>query len=977
MMNLRPMVWVVLLVLCPVVLPGQSIQLADSLFKQGAEYDTRGNMREAEFYYGEAYNIYRQQGDTLSWINAGKKYASALVYRSEYERAMNLYEMLLSIDHPANDAYNRGDIYNSMGWASRRNGKLDRALDYYHESLPLALESGDSVLIGVVHDNMGRVHSSRGDYGQALHLRQKALQFFQGIDNPRRVAITLNNIGSIYNSLSLYDKALDHFNRSLKIRQDIGNVNLLATIYNNIADVQMELGHFSQALVSYQKTLEYRDQAGDIQGRAITLNNLGLLYKNLGEYERALDYYEQSLAVSEEVSGMASVATTTRNIAMILLEEGQHERAAELCLKAMELRKEIGNPYDIATSLNDMIRIELEGGNPESAEIFVRELETIADSTGNYGFYKDTYQWHGKIANRKGKLRAAIAHHRRAYEYSRYLPSRQQIHPLKELARAYHRAGSDSALVYGQKAVSIIEEHRSRAGAVSDLRSGYFERHSGFYIDLASWLLTYRQDYGEAYRMVELAKARSLSDELAEAALNIEQHLPEEVRIEQNEMKRRIDELYAELEAVNDPARMSSIQREIRNAELNFAAFQNRIRSEYPEFDKLEVPSPVSVEEAQALNDNETAVLEYAVSGNHLIMFLITRDRVHAEQVAVRDERSDSLEIELTEQVAEFRDAILSNAPLPELEEYSAPLYDMLIKPFEDELDGYKNLVIVPDGPLAYLPFEALRNSGRYLIESHRIKYEPSFTGLTLLKEPEQTPAMELLAVAGSQFGNGREGIRRSSLSALPSTLTEVDSIASHFQRVSVLKDDGVSEERIKELLRGNSYRYIHLASHGIIDEDRPARSGLQLSPGDEITASSKEDGMLRSSEIYGLNLTSDMVVLSACNTGLGKLVKGEGMLGLQRSFFYAGVSTVVVSLWSVYDRSTANFMNIFYRNLLEEHEKEDPGWWEHFLRWTGWEQSIPFGYRAAAMHRTKLEMIRHPLFNHPVYWAPFIVVGR
>lgn len=190
-----------------------------------------------------------------------------------------------------------------------------------------------------------------------------------------------------------------------------------------------------------------------------------------------------------------------------------------------------------------------------------------------------------------------------------------------------------------------------------------------------------------------------------------------------------------------------------------------------------------------------------------------------------------------------------------------------------------------------------------------------------------------------------------------------------------MLKDQEVTEQAFKKLLQQNRYRYVHLATHGIIDENKPGRSGLALSTGGEITATSKEDGMLRSSEIFGLDITSDMVVLSACNTGLGKVVDGEGMLGLQRSFFYAGTSTVVVSLWNVYDRSTATFMNEYYKALLSGESEED--WIDASLRWIGWDESLPFGQKATAMRQAKLKMLNHPLFHHPVYWAPFIVVGR
>jgi CHAT domain-containing protein len=203
----------------------------------------------------------------------------------------------------------------------------------------------------------------------------------------------------------------------------------------------------------------------------------------------------------------------------------------------------------------------------------------------------------------------------------------------------------------------------------------------------------------------------------------------------------------------------------------------------------------------------------------------------------------------------------------------------------------------------------------------------------------------------------------------------EVDSIAGQFQRSTILKNEEVSEQKFKEMLQNNGYRYLHLATHGIIDENHPSRSGLVLSAESELSASSQEDGMLRSSEIFGLSIKCDMVVLSACNTGLGKVVKGEGMLGMQRAFFYAGASTVVVSLWNVYDRSTASFMNEFYKSL--NNHTTEKNWTDTFLRWVGWDQSIPFGKKALAMREAKLQMIKHPLFNHPVYWAPFVVVGR
>ncbi len=963
-----------LLLLLPLSTSGQSLQLADSLFAKGKNYDNSGNKQQSEFYYREAYNIYRDFQDTASWMEAGKEYASAMMWRSKYEQAMELYKKLLEVDHPANDVYNRGDLYNSMGLNSKYAGNIDQAYKYYQKSLPLAKESGDSLLIGVVYSNMGSVQRARGNLTQALDQFKQSLPYLRGINRERNIAITLGNIGGIYNDLSLYDKALDYYNRSLEIHKEIGSVYQLASSYQSLAGIQRKLGNYDQALISFKQALEYSRKTGAPRQTAGILNGIGLLYKELGEYDKAQDYYQQSLAIHEETSAPSDIAVTTNNIGQLYWAQEKTEEAGTYFKKSFELRKKVGNPYDISVALNTMVKLYIERENYDIAKEYATQLKTIGDSTDSYDMLETANSYFGQIARQKEQHHVALKHFKKAHAYSKYLPESKQLTPLKNLAKQYQKLNSDSALTYGQKAIDIIEQHRSNAGAVSELKSGYFGQHAGFYNQMASWVLQFSSDVSRAYQLVEQSKARSLSDELAKAANNIDQQLPEEVRIKRRKKKNQINSLYSQLENGADKEQRKKLKEKIRMAELDLEAYENTIQNQYPELKSLTSPDAISLERAQEITDGQTAVLEYALAENNLLMFFISQDNVHVEQYSLPE--SQSLAKKLTTWVADFKDAILSNASRTELRSQSGKLYNALIKPFEEELNQFKNLVIVPDGALAYLPFEAISQGDQYLIENFRIKYEPSLTSLTLLKDPEPVNRKDLLAVAGSQVSEQNERSYRSArLSALPSTVIEVDSIASHFKQVSMLKNEQVSEQEFKNLLRENRYQYIHMATHGVIDEQQPSRSGLALSAGGEIKASSTEDGMLRSSEIFGLNIDSDMVVLSACNTGLGKVVGGEGMLGMQRSFFYAGTSTVVVSLWNVYDRSTASFMNEFYKALL--HTQSQEGWTDTMLHWIGWDESIPFGQKAIAMRQAKLEMIKHPLFNHPVYWAPFIVVGR
>jgi CHAT domain-containing protein/uncharacterized protein HemY len=851
-------------------------------------------------------------------------------------------------------------------------GKTNQAEKYYKKALPLAQESCDSLLIGTVYNNLASVHSRRGNSSNALENFQKALNYYK---NKRFRAITLSNIGGVYGELSLYDRALEYHNRSLKIRQEIGSVHLLATIYDQIGIVQSNLANYDQALVSYKQALDNSRQASTPELTASILNNLGVLYKKLSEYDKAIDYYEQSLAMRKEISGPGAIATTTNNIGQLYWDQGNKEKAANYYRKALKLREQVGNPYDIASSLNSMLRLTVEQEEFKQATTYANRLKAMGDSTDSYDMLQKATSFLGRINQAQNQDEEALQHFKKAHSYSQYLSSRRQLAPIKDLARQYHKLGSDSAVSYGQKAIDIVEQQRSNAGALSDLKSGYFGKHSDFYTELASWVLTYTSDVSRAYKLVEQAKARALSDELAKASQNIDEQLPEKVRLERSQKRNKIDQLYSQLEnTVNAPKR-EKLKQKIRNAELDYASYENELQSEHPRLKSLQSPEPISLQQAQNSVDGQTAILEYALAGNELLAFMISRNNVRVETIS-RSNNTAELATELTTMVTDFKDAILSNASRTRLRSESAPLYNLLLKPFKDDLKNYSNLTIVPDGALAYLPFESISQGDQYLIENFNIKYVPSLTSLTLLKDPETLTRKDLLAVAGSNFvRNSERSLQQSNLSNLPSTLIEVDSIAAHFQNASILKDEQVSEQALKNLLRQNNYQYVHLATHGIIDENQPNRSGLALSTETGISASSTEDGMLRSSEIFGMNINSDMVVLSACNTGLGKMVGGEGMLGMQRSFFYAGTSTVVVSLWNVYDRSTASFMNEFYKSLLQQDTSR--GWIDGALRWIGWEQSIPFGVKAKAMREAKLKMIKHPLFNHPVYWAPFIVVGR
>ncbi len=954
----------------------QELQRADSLRENGEHFKNRGNYSQAEQYLGAALNIYGQERDTSAWLKTGQLYASTLVHRAKYDRALALYRKLLDTDHPDNDKRLRGDLLNSVGWTHNKISNHRKALEYFKKALPLSREAEFTLLTAIIYDNMGYSYKELGDYRKSLEIRKKALPLFYELENKQSIAISLNNIAQVYEQLLLYDRALEYYTRSLEVRKELGNVNYLATIYNNLGILQKKLGNYELALISLEKSLKYRKKAGKPQTTSTTLSNIGTLYSTLGRSQKALEYYRESIRYGQGLLPDKTLDYNYSNLANRLWALGHYEEAEATFKKALAFRKEIGNPRLLADSFLNISMVKSKNRDYPGALQYIRRSLAIADSLKDYELLTEAHIHLGTIYRHQGKPAKALSSFRKSLAYSRFIGETDQLLPLKQLAYHCDRLDSDSALVYGTRAINLIEKGRERAGASAEIRTRFLEQHSNFYTSMAHWSLKYRNDMEMAFRYVELAKARALADELVQASQRVDEVLPEAARFERNKKLKRIEALYTSLREAAAEDEEEKLKIKIRQAELSYSAFENNLRRKYPNYKKLEVREPISLEKAQAISAPGTAILEYSITENRLLVFLISSEQVLAESYTLNNEEDAPQNI--TGQVQAFKDAILSNAAPSILEKHSAPLYDHLLAPFEETLSSVNKLIIVPDGPLAYLPYEALRIDGRYLIERFNIKYVPSLTTLPLIRTPGATHHKELLAVAGSDFTaySGNNPVRRRAYSSLPSTLIEVDSVASHFSDVLTLKHRQVSEEALKKLLNAK-FRYIHLATHGYIDEDYPGQSGLALSSSQDLSASSAEDGLLKSFEIYRLNLDTEMVVLSACNTGMGKVVGGEGILGLQRAFFYAGSSSVVVSLWNVYDRSTAFLMNEFYKALIKERGGGGSSLIHSLVRWAGWDTSIPYGNKALAMREAKLKLINHPVFNHPVYWAPFILVGR
>ncbi|MEX0929368.1 MAG: CHAT domain-containing protein [Balneolales bacterium] len=382
---------------------------------------------------------------------------------------------------------------------------------------------------------------------------------------------------------------------------------------------------------------------------------------------------------------------------------------------------------------------------------------------------------------------------------------------------------------------------------------------------------------------------------------------------------------------------------------------------------------PVTLDEARAYCGPGTLILEYSFSDSRLTGLAISQSKTLGwvvQNQVIDDQKNRYIDNLITV----FRDSVQDKRPVGEIMQAGGKLAELLIAPAGDLLKKSYRLIIVVDGLLALLPFEALIWNENYLIQDYQIKYTPSVRALSRKAEAGMEFDQDMLQIANPDYENVRVN-PAVSFTSLPSSMLEAQAISRLFDKVITLSGKDARESILKsiDLTR---YRYLHFATHGYYNEKNPGLSGLVLAQEAEtFPLADREDGFLRSREIPFLVLKTDLVVLSGCETGLGKRERGKGILGLQHAFLQAGASTVVVSLWPVYDRSTSLLMTKFYQGLIQ-YDAESRRWFPVLKEWMGWDTDT-FGYKAAAMRNAKLALLENEDYYHPVYWAPFIVTGE
>jgi CHAT domain-containing protein/tetratricopeptide (TPR) repeat protein len=872
---------------------------------------------------------------------------------------------------------------------------MRQAIDTFQKSLDLWQRVDDKAMETDTLLWMGLVYHGLGENTKALEAMEKGLRGAQAAGNRVREASALNDIGAIYSNSYELDKALDYLRRAQAVMQAAGIPDSGATLHN-IAGIQHALGEWQQALDSFHQALQIvRDQRNRANEAAV-LNSIGLLYENMGEYQRAIDHYQRALLLKQAEKDLNGQAITLVALVEAYYDMGEKEKALPLIDRALRLLRQTGSRRFEASALRSQARIHHDQREfKKSVEEAQRSL-ALTEEFGELGAQALSLNLMGLSRAALGETEEARECFRRAVDlFHDTGDRREEVRTLYELARLEHDHGRTAeARAHVEGALQVVESLRTKVASPA-LRASYFaavQKHHELYIDILMGL--HREDPraghdAAAFEVSERARARSLLELVGESRADIRQGVDQELIEEEKRVSQRLDmktEALMRLRGLPGRERESAaLAREIESAYTELDRLEARIRQESPRYAALVHPQPLGLRAIQAeVLDPDTVLLQYALGEKRSFLWVVTPTALTGHELPGRDEivalvRRTQHALSRPGGAAAARAA--QGGP-----EALAALGRVVLGPARSAIEG-KRLVVVTDDALHYVPFAALPvdEAGAPLIVDHEIVTPPSASVLSVLRRERRerpSPGKVLAMFADPVFenddervprprariprrapvaqGSGRErSLRAAREAGLPPGSWRLPFSGGEARRILSLVPPGDRKEAIGLAATRAAatspdlaeYRFVHFATHGFVNDQRPELSGLLLSLVDGN--GQEQDGLLSAADIYNLRLSAELVVLSGCRTGLGREIRGEGLVGLGRAFMYAGAAQVMASLWNVDDRATAGLMKRFYEEMIVRHASP-----------------------AAALRAAQREMLAKEGWRAPYYWSGFVVLG-
>lgn len=856
-------------------------------------------------------------------------------------------------------------LFYEKGLSFGKAGKLDSALFFAEQALHILKKTNikDSTLLANTYQSLGIISRLLGKFDNALNYYNQAELIYKKYKQQNLLAYLYNNKAVIFKKQQNYIKAKDYLTQSITIfsQDSIKSINQLANSYNNLGNILSNQRNYDEAIEFYNKSIALK---GESKKSYSTYGNMALCYKYVENFELAKKYHLKAInlaiAYYKDTNNL-NIARHYMNYASILALQEKNQKSLQYFKKAHFIyKKNFGDVHP--------------------------DMSTLYLSIGDY-YYKSQ-----KLDSALGYYQKSLIAISPAFtatgfsanpDIDHVLSKTHVLRSLKNKAAVLARLGEQenkpayyatSVQTY-DLAIETIDKIRS--GYISEesklfLAENEFETYSqALHVCNKLYTITHKSEYIEkAFHYSEAGKSAILAEALKNTeALNIG-GIPDSLLNQEKELEKGIwnyeELIYEENKKKNpDKNRLQYWNKYLFELKLAYDELMEYLEKEYPKYLTLKQTNhDIDLAQVQKRLHKNELIVEYFYSDSALYSIVIGKYKSGLVEI-----KTDAqFEQKLDKLLAALSNNNFSNHGFKEFNDYhesSYYIYSKILEPFEDQIEN-KNLIIIPDGKLAYLPFEVLTTSNTPF---NKINYR-ALPYLLLKTQCSYSYSAQFLVDNPSSKMNADK-----KLGAFAPTYTNLDSLPEDYiasrqeyrEKLFPLKGIKVEARRIAELLNGDKYidmaasektfkkvaadyDILHLAMHTIVDDENPMYSKMAFTQQND----SVEDGFLNTYELYNMQLNSRMAVLSSCNSGSGKLRRGEGVMSLARGFVYSGCPSIIMTLWSVEDNSGVKLMTSFYSHLLQGKTKSE------------------------AIQQSKIDFIQHSdqLKAHPYFWSGYVVIG-
>ncbi len=970
---------------------GQWAQAATAWEQLGEVYFNRGNYRSALPAFVKAQQASQRSRDPFLILTQRANIGYLYIYLGKLDDAANVVEECnrtlekLPAAQTATRKRVEALVLNNQGEVKYFQGQLKVSIDLFRRSVALWKDLGDRHSEALARLNLGYTYLDSGSVNEATVEFESALKIWREVGDKRGEALALTGQGNLHAHLGdRYSGAAAH-RRALDLFRTVGDVQGESVALNGLGKIFEDLNRKQEALDNYSQALQLNNKIGNKDYEAVGAYYVGRVWRSLGDFEKALEHYGHSITLCQELGKRRILALASMDIAAILVKQHKFADAERRYRQTLVYYQEISDLRRQAITYQGLGELYSERGQPATAlsqyELSLNIFQQIKDPQGQ----AESLYWLASLSQQASRLPEALAYSGKAIELIEF----QRARLVGQNWRSSYFA---SVRRHFELYVDILMQlDRQQPG-------------KGFVF--------------KAFEASEQSRARSLLEILAESQSEIRLGVDPVLLNRERQLRQQLSaKAIYQLELLNKPDQTPDpeLEAEIRQLNNEYDFVQTQIKAQSPAFDQLIKPSALTIQQVQASLKEEpekTVLLEYMLGTDRSYVWLVTATDLIARELPGR-KTLENLSYEVYQSLTARRkqpdeDPAEYHERYPGVEERFCPtaaqLSQILLAPLAAASDAQR-LLIAADGNLQYLPFDALPaptadgslaqcrldaevKNYEPLLEKHEVVSLPSFSSLLILRRlklsmppsprgiavwadpvfelddprisPELANSLRAQLQQGQSFparspANHNEFANEAYLppSRLLSTEEEAQSIMRFAPAGLTVLLTGFAANRESAVSRDwNNYRILHFATHSFVNTRYPSLSGLLLSTVNE--QGKTQNGLLQLHDIYGLRLNADLVVLSGCQTGLGEELSGEGLVGLTQGFLYAGSRSVMVSLWPVEDKATAELMADFYRAMLKDNLAP-----------------------AVALRQAKLKMLQNNQSRPPYYWAAFVIQGE